>query len=121
MDLTAILSGLWTVLNSAPGVAVLSAVLLWALNGLYARKPLWRQYEGTIISAIRAAEKAIPDGTPMKSAERLDKALKLVLAVYAQRMGAEAPPLVVAQFAEAIQVLHAHQEAVGALDGPELR
>jgi hypothetical protein len=55
----------------------------------------------------------------MKGAERLDKALKLILAVYAQREGAEAPPAVVAQFAEAVQVLHAHQEAVGAL-GPEL-
>ena len=119
MDLTAILSGLWTVLNSAPGVAVLSAVLLWVLNGIYARKPLWKRYEGTIISAIRAAEKAIPNGTPMKSAERLDKALQLILAVYQQREQTEPGPGTIAMFAEAVQVIHAQQEAAGAL-GPEL-
>jgi hypothetical protein len=111
---------LWVFLNSAPGVAVVSAGLLAALNALYARKPAWARYEGTIIAAIRAAEKAIPDGVPMKSAERLDKALKFVLAVYAQREGREASPGVVAALAEAIQVTHSKLEAQGALEGPEL-
>lgn len=110
----------WVFLNSAPGVAVVSAALLAGLNALYARKPAWKKYEGTIIAGIRAAEKAIPDNVPMKGAERLDKALKYVLAVYAQREGREASPGTIAMLAEAIQVTHSQLEAAGVLAGPEL-
>jgi hypothetical protein len=118
--LDTILALVWQFLNSAPGVALLSGLMLAAINAVYARKPTWKKYEGTIIGAIRAAEKAIPDNVPMKSAERLDKALKLVLEVYASREGAMPGPATVAEFAEAIQVIHAKQEAAGALAGPEI-
>lgn len=114
----------WTFLNSGPGLLTLGSAVLWVLNAVYAKRPGYRalldKYEGTIIAAVRAAEKAIPDGVPAKSAARLDQALKLILAVYAQRSGREASPAMVGLFAEAAQVVHSKLEAEGALGGPEL-
>ena len=115
MTLKTILEVLWTVLNSPAGIAALAGLILWALNRLYAARPEWRQYEGTIIAAIKFAEKEIPDDLPNKSLERLDTALKYVLQVYAQTNGRSATPQVEANLKEGIQVTHATLEANGNL------
>ena len=64
----------WDVMNSPAGITAMAGVFLWLLNRLYAKKPLWKRFEGSIISAVRFAEKEIPDDTPGKSLARLDAA-----------------------------------------------
>ena len=110
-----ILEVLWTVLNSPAGIAALAGLILWALNRLYAAKPEWRQYEGSIIAAIKFAEKEIPDDVPNKSLQRLDTALKYVLQVYEQTNGRRATPDAEANLKEGIQIVHSTLEANGNL------
>jgi hypothetical protein len=115
MTWQAILTVLWTVLNSPAGIAALAGLILWGLNRLYAAKPLWQQYEGAIISAVKFAEKEIPDDVPNKGLERLDTALKYVLQVYAETEGRRASAQVEANLKEGIQITHAELEANGNL------
>ena len=104
----------WTILNSPAVIAAIAAILLWALNRLYMAKPAWQQYEGTIISAIKWAEKHISDDTPNKSLRRLDEALDYVLQVYEQMHG-QASAKVKAELREGIQITHADLESQGQL------
>ena len=104
----------WTILNSPAVIAALAAILLWALNRLYMAKPAWQQYEGTIISAIKWAEKTISDDTPNKSLRRLDAALDYVLRVYEQTHGSVSAK-VKAELKEGIQLTHADLESQGQL------
>ena len=115
MDVTAILETIWSVVNSPAIIALLAGGLLWLLNKLYAKQPLWKQYEGTIIAGIKAAEKAIPDKTENKAARRLDEALKYVLAIITEREKRLATENEKAAIAEGIQIMHADLEAKGAL------
>jgi low affinity Fe/Cu permease len=110
-----ILAALWTVLNSPAGITALAGLILWALNRLYSARPEWQQYEGTIIAAIKFAEKTIPDDVPNKDLERLDTALKYVLGVYEQARGRRATPQVEANLKEGIQIVHSRLEANGNL------
>lgn len=98
---------IWEVLNSPLVISMLASGLVLILNAIYAKKPLWKSYEGTIMSAIRYAEKAIPDGTPNGGVAKLDEALKFVLKVYEARTGTQATSAVTAELKEAIQVAHA--------------
>ena len=115
MNASSILETIWTVLNSPVGIAAIAGLLLWLLNRLYAAKPAWAKYEGTIIAAVRQAEKAVDDQTPNKSMARLDKALQYVLRVYEQVEGKSASDSVKAELAEGIQILHNDLEADGQL------
>ena len=115
MNWTGMLSGLWAVVNSPAGITLLATALLWLLGRLYAAKPLWQQYEGEIISAVKWAEKEIPDGTPNAGLARLDAALKMVVAVYEQARGRVATAAEVANLKNGIQVVHSDLEAAGTL------
>ena len=105
----------WGVLNSPAGITAIAGLILWVLNKVYAAKPAWNAYEGTIIAAVKFAEKEIPDGSPNKSLARLDAALKYVLRVYAEATGKEATPQVEAALKEGIQIKHAELESAGTL------
>jgi hypothetical protein len=115
MTLDLVLTNLWIFLNSAIGLTLVGSLVLFALNKMYAAKPAWKKYEGSIIAAIKYAEKAVPDDVQDKSMQRLDTALKYILTVYAQRTGTAASDATIAIFKEAIQVKHAELEA-----GPEI-
>ena len=101
----------WNVLNSPAAIALLATVVLLGLNRLYAKKPLWRQFEGTIISAVKWAEKTIPDDTANRGLARLDVALNYVIKIFesVNERRPDAPEL--AEIKEAIQVTHASLEA----------
>jgi len=115
MNLENALSVLWSVVNSPAGITLLATGLLWLLARLYAAKPLWQQYEGEIISAVKWAEKEIPDGTPNAGLARLDAALKMVVAVYEQARGRVATAAEVADLKNGLQLTHAELEAAGNL------
>lgn len=110
----ALLAAAWTFLNSPLGITTIAGALVAALNALYARKPAWAAYEGSIIAGIKYAEKMIPDGTENKGLARLDCAAKYVLAIYAQREESTPSAAQQAALREAIQIKHVE------LEGPEM-
>ena len=110
-----VLGLVWSVLNSPAGIAALAGVILWALNKLYAAKPTWGKYEGAIISAVRFAEKEIPDDSLSKGMARLDQALKYVLATFEQVNGRRATDAEAASLKEGIQIVHNDLDAQGVL------
>ena len=116
MDVTAILEIVWKVLNSPAVIALLAGGLLWLLNKLYAAKPAWQAFEGTIIAAVKWAEKEIPDDTPNKALNRLNAALNYVVKVYEEARGKPVDAQTKAELREGIQIVHAELEASGNLD-----
>ena len=116
MNWEAILNGLWQALNSVPGIMLLAALLGWLLSKLYSFRPAWEAYEGTIISAIKYAETAIPDDAQNKALKRLDEALRYALKVYAETHKGKQPPEALANdIREGIQIVHDRLEAKGTL------
>ncbi|MBN2583067.1 MAG: hypothetical protein JXL80_08360 [Planctomycetes bacterium] len=118
MDWNGIWQVIWNVLNSPAVIAVLAGGLLIVLNRLYAAKPTWQAFEGTIIAAVKWAEKEIPDDTPNKAFNRLNAALNYVLKVYQEARGKPADAKTQAELREGIQIVHAELEASGNLDKP---
>ena len=89
------------------------SVLIFAVNKLYAKKPIWRQYEGIFTQAVKMAEKAIPDDSKNKSVRRLDTALK-----YANKLLAEYKVKTTdADIVNGIEIIHNEQEQSGNLTG----
>jgi hypothetical protein len=115
MDTHEILNTIWTAINTPVGITVMAGVFLWLLNRLYAAKPAWAAFEGAIISAVKFAEKQVPDGTPNKGLARLDAALKYVVKVYEETKGKKPSAKTVAELTEGIQVVHNDLEKAGAL------
>jgi hypothetical protein len=118
MNSDGILQVVWNILNSPAIIALLAGGLLWLLNRLYAAKPTWQAFEGSIIAAVKWAEKEIPDDTPNKAFNRLNAALNYVLRVYEESAGRRATAQVKADLKEGIQIVHAELEASGNLEKP---
>jgi hypothetical protein len=114
MNWTTILQVAWDVVNSPAGITVMAGGLLWLLNRLYAAKPAWQDFEGTIIAAVKWAEKEIPDDASNKAVKRLDAALAYVLKVYEDARGT-ADARTRQEMREGIQIVHAELEASGTL------
>ena len=106
-----VLSAVWSAVNSPLGITVVAGALLWGLNKLYSVKPLWQQYEGAVIAAVKYAEKAVPDDSTNTSLARLDAALKYVLQIYESAQGRKATEKEVADLTNGIQITHAQLEA----------
>ena len=115
MTMEKVLGIVWDVMNSPAGITAMAGVFLWLLNRLYAKKPLWKRFEGSIISAVRFAEKEIPDDTPGKGLARLNAALKYVLRVYEEAKGRKADAGAVHELKEGIQVVHDRLDTAGTL------
>jgi len=112
-----VLTFVWATLNTPAGIAVLASVVVFAVNKLYARKPLWKKYQGSVIAAIKFAEKEIPDGSANKAVYRLDTALKYVLRVI-EAVEGRLSESQVRELKEGLQVTHAELEAKGTLNAP---
>lgn len=100
-------SMVWEVVNSPLGYTVCAAVLGWILKQIYKKNPGWQKYEGTIIAAVRYAEKEIPDDTENKALARLDAALNYVLKLFP-----DADPV---EVGEGISIVHNALEGQGKL------
>lgn len=114
-----VLAVVWAFLNSPVGLSLVGSALAYGLLRLYQAKPLWQAYEGTIISAVRFAEKAVPDTETNAGLRRLDEALKYVLAAYEAAQGRVATAEEAAALREGIQIVHNDLELSGALDAVE--
>lgn len=106
----------WDGLNTPAGVAAVAGVFLWVLNRVYAKRPAWKNLEGTIISAVRLAEKNIPDDTKNKSLARLDDALGYVVKVYETANGKKPSRKVRNELLEGVQMMHSKLETAGLLN-----
>ena len=115
MEWSVIAKGAWEAVNSPAGITVIASVVLWLLNRVYAKRPLWQKYEGAIISGIKFAEKQIPDNSPSAGLARMDQALKYVVRVYETINHRRATDEVKAELESGIGILHAELEAEGAL------
>jgi len=97
---------IWEFVNSPAGITLAASLVLYVLNKAYSAKPAWKKFEGTIISAIRLAEKAIPDTVDNKGIKRFDEALKHVLRVYKEVEGKRPSDKVEAELKEGISIIH---------------
>lgn len=112
----AIVSSFLVWMAGSAGVALVAAVAAWGLKKLYAKRPAARDLvEGTIITAVKLAEKEIPDNTPSPGLARLDWALKYVLKVWEAMAARRATTAEEANIKEAIQTTHAELESGGLL------
>ena len=121
MDGNTILSGIWTFLNSGIGVAIVWAALVGFFLFLASKfNPLqekWKQYEGSIITGIKLAEKQIPDDTPNSGLAKLDSALRFVLNAYAEANNGKKPSdALVEQIKQGIQIKHSELDRWGGLE-----
>lgn len=124
MNWEAILSGIWAAANSPAGVTFVAAVFFWALNKVYASKPAWKKYEGTIVHAIKTVEKQIPDGVGNPSLRKFDAALRYVLEVIQTKEHRTLSKKERTEIAEGISLKHDELEAKGTLKktaGPDLK
>ena len=112
--MSSILTALWTFFNSPLGIAIVAGVLLWILNKKFGPE-LWKKYAGTLVAAVKWAEKQIPDDTENKGAARLDCALKYVLRIHEDMTGRTAKAKEIASFTEGLQIIHADLEGTGSL------
>jgi len=75
----------------------------------------FKKYEGYAITAVKAAEKAIPDDTPQKGAKKLDFALQVFLKKYQAATGVVPDAAVMAKIEDWLAVIHNVIEETGTL------
>jgi len=98
------------------GMVVVFAAVFWLLNKLDPFQDQWRQWEGSIITAIKLAEKQVPKDTPHASITKLNAALDHVLKDYADANAGQRPPRkLVRQLRQGIQTKHADLDRFGGL------
>src|SRR5215469_2683940 len=110
-----VVAGIWAVLNSPVGVSLVASTALWLINKLYAVKPAWRAYDGSIIRAIQWPEKEIPCDAENKHLKRDATALQYTLEAYEKLTGQRASQRMEEELKQGIEVVHADLEAAGIL------
>ena len=110
---------IWEWVNSPAAITIAAAIALFLINLLYSRKPLWEAWEGTIIAAVKYAEKAIPDDAANTGVRRLNEALQYVVRVYEEARGVAPTEKQKQEIKEGIQIVHATLEAADILGGKD--
>lgn len=101
----AILSSEWFML-AVIGVGV-KMLANWFLSASGLK---WKKYEGWAVTAVKAAEKAIPDNTPNKGLLRFDKAMQVFLSKYKAATGVEPNDTDLAGIENLINIVHERLE-----------
>lgn len=110
-----ILALVWQFLNSPMGITAAAGLILWVLNRIYSKKPAWEGFEGTIIAAVKWAEKQVPDDSENKAVRRLDEAMKYVVKVFEEVQQRRPTVAEQAELKDGIQVAHAQLEESGGI------
>jgi len=111
-----LLSGLLS-FNTVAGL-VAGAAAVFAAKWIASEKGAkYKAFEGYAITAVRLAEKAVPDDTPNAGAKRLDYALKTFLAKYRSATGVVPDEAAVAKIEAWISTVHNALDAAGVLGG----
>ncbi len=120
MNWNTIFDGFWAFVNSPIGFTLAWMILIAFFFFLSSRfnpfQELWKRYEGSIITAIKLAEKQIPDDTHNAGLARLDRALQLVIQPYKDAHNGHVPSdRVIEQLKEGIQLKHHELDSHGEL------
>lgn len=110
---------MWEIVNEPAFIAGLAGALLWALNKLFAWKPTWERWKGTVIRAIKFAEAEIPDDADSKAARRLDAALQYAIKVIEAAEGRTVKHREREELRDGISRVHAEMEAAGNVPGAD--
>jgi len=95
---------------------IVGAFVTYIVKGLASPKgEKFKQYEGWAITAIHAAEKAIPDDSANKGLNRLNYALTVFLKKYEKTTGVTAKPEDVAKIESWISEIHSVLDSAGIL------
>ncbi len=110
------LTVVWDFLNSAFGISCVAVAVIWLLNRVYAKLPLWKQYEGDVIAAVRYAEKITEGGQPASAEAKLNAALQYVVKVVEQVEQRRLTTTETNDIKQGIQVTHNSLDASGVLE-----
>ncbi len=100
--------------NTVIGI-VIGAAVAWLVKWLAGDGAKWKQYEGYAITAVRLAEKAIPDSAPGNGLRKLDYALQQFLAKYQAATGTQVDAAMEAKIESWIALVHNALVESGAL------
>ena len=120
MDWNATLDSVVKFFNSSFGFAVVWAALvglfMWLTSRFNPFQEKWKQWEGSIITGIKLAEKQVPDDTPNAGLAKLDAALRFVLKAYAEaNKGKQPPAKLIEEIKQGIQIKHSDLDRFGGL------
>lgn len=120
MDFNAVFEAIGSFFNSGLGFALIWAamvgVFMWLASRFNPFQEKWKQWEGSIITGIKLAEKEIPDDTPNSGLAKLDAALKFVLNAYAEANSGKQPSTkIIEQIKQGIQIKHSDLDRFGGL------
>jgi len=96
-------------------ITAIAALASFAIAKLFAAKPAWTKYQGLLITAVKMAEKMVPDGSENKSLARADVALKVFADRYTHAYGLFPSADVLAIAKAALPIIHDQVEAEGTL------
>ena len=112
----AILDLVWAFLNSPIGITLVVSAVGSIAAAVYAKKPLWKKYEGVLISAVKMAEKAVPDDSESAGLQKLDAALEYAIDVL-EDMSVKVKKKDIPELIAGLSEMHEKVEADGVL-GP---
>lgn len=102
-------------LSTPAVITAIAAAAVYLVAKLFTAKPAWKQFEGLMITAIKIAEKAIPEGTSNKSLARADFAMQEFIRQY-ESTYAWAPSTALRQAVKAnLPLVHNMLEETGTL------
>jgi hypothetical protein len=104
----------WAFLNSPLGIAMVVSLVGSLVAVIIAKVPIVKKYGGVLISAVKYAEKAIPDDTENSGAQKLDAALKYALKIFAE-IGVTVKPKEMPEIIAGLSEAHEKVEADGVL------
>lgn len=100
-------------LNNDAVVTAIIGIFGMLVAKIFAAKPAWAKYEGLMITAVKAAEKLIPDTTPNVGLARADQAMREFVNQYTAVEGKNPAPALLTAVREALPVVHAKLETNG--------
>lgn len=109
-----IMNLIWAFLNSPIGITLVVSAVGSVAAAIYAKKPLWKKYEGVLISAVKMAEKAVPDDSESSGVKKLDDALKYTIKIL-EGMGVKVKDKDKPELIAGLSEMHEKVEADGVL------
>jgi len=95
-----------TFLHTPLGWTVSGFLILFVINKIFSAKPGWAKYEGWMISAVKFAEKAIPDDAENGGLAKANSALQYFIESYRKAKGKEPSKKLVEQVNLGLPIVH---------------
>lgn len=96
-------------------ITALAGLAAYLIAKLFTAKPAWQQYQGLMITAVKAAEKMIPDDTFNAGLARADYALKEFIRQYVDTYAMHPTTALVQEVRANLPIVHDMVEANGTL------